>query len=554
MISVLYVDDEPDLLEIGKIFLEMIGNFSVDICSSALEALKLLEQTSYNAVLSDYDMPEMNGIQFLKEVRVRYPKLPFIIFTGRGREEVVIEALNNGVDFYLQKGGETKSQFAELSHKLHLAVQRRRSEEQIRHLARLYAVLSKTNEAVTGLRNQDTLLAEACRIAVHEGGFLMVWAGLIDSNTRNINPVAHYSITGNPSLPPVEPGDILPVDAPPTSIAFTDGRYYIVADNRNEPRLRQWKDALLAHGFGSSAAFPLRSGKQVIGVMTFHAHEPGFFDEEEVQLLIELTDNLSIALELREREQDITELKQMSDALRSANRKLNLLNNIIRHDILNTVAGLIGLEDMALDIIPCGAAAELLQDIKNSTLMIKQQIVFTREYQDIGVTSPQWQNIHDVVARVGTHVELNGARIVPDVGDLEVFADPLLEKVFYNLMDNAIRHGETLTLIRFHWSETPDALLLFCEDDGAGVPDAVKEQIFESGFGQNTGQGLFLVREILAITGITIRETGRIGEGARFEMKIPTEAYQFRRGRVVEREYSAASPGNISLQSTRVDT
>ena len=125
MISVLYVDDDSALLDIGKIFLEKMGNFSVETCTSAPEALKRLEQTAYHAVLSDYDIPGMNGIEFLKAVRVQSPALPFIIFTGRGREDVVVEAINNGVDFYLQKGGELKSQFAELSHKLRIAVKRR---------------------------------------------------------------------------------------------------------------------------------------------------------------------------------------------------------------------------------------------------------------------------------------------------------------------------------------------------------------------------------------------------------------------------------------------
>lgn len=521
MITVLYVDDEPALRDIGKIFLERIGNFSVETCSSAPEALKRLKQTSYHAILSDYDMPEMNGIQFLKQVRADYPTLPFVIFTGRGREDVVVEALNNGVDFYLQKGGEPKSQFAELSHKLRAAVQRRRSDERIKHLARLYAVLSRTNEAASSLRDRDSLLSEACRIAVHEGGFLLVWAGLIDPETGSIRPVAHYSVTGNLSLPPAEPGDALPIDAPPTSIAFRDGRYYVAGDNREDPALQGWRDNLLAYGFGSSAAFPLRSGDQLIGAITFHAREPGFFDEEEVQLLLELTDNISIALELMEREQDITELKQMSNALRSANGKLNLLNNIIRHDILNTVAGLLGLEDMTLDIIRNEDAIELLHEIRSSTLKIQQQIAFTREYQDIGVNTAQWQHVEEIVARARAETGERNIIVDINVGNVEVYADPLLEKVFYNLMDNAIRYGEKITTIRFSAITVPEGLALICEDDGIGVPDCVKERIFEQGYGKNTGQGLFLVREILAITGISIRENGTYGQGARFEMIIP---------------------------------
>ncbi len=125
MYRILYVDDEPNLLEICKLFLERSGQFSVDSITSAPAALALLNTKNYDAIISDYQMPEMDGIEFLKTVRSSGNTIPFILFTGRGREEVVIQALNEGADFYLQKGGEPKSQFAELEHEIHQAIQSR---------------------------------------------------------------------------------------------------------------------------------------------------------------------------------------------------------------------------------------------------------------------------------------------------------------------------------------------------------------------------------------------------------------------------------------------
>jgi len=133
MAVILYVDDEPALLEIGKIYLESHAGFQVATLSFAQRALDELATRHFDAILSDYQMPEMNGIEFLKEVRRKYGNIPFILFTGRGREEIVIQAINNGADFYVQKGGEVKSQFAELAHHIQAAIERRTAIDRLRH-------------------------------------------------------------------------------------------------------------------------------------------------------------------------------------------------------------------------------------------------------------------------------------------------------------------------------------------------------------------------------------------------------------------------------------
>jgi len=132
MLSILYVDDEPALLDIAKVFLEKTGDFSVRTTGSAAAALEYLKTNPVDAILADYQMPDIDGIQLLITVRQQFGDIPFILFTGRGREEIVIQAINNGADFYIQKGGDPKAQFAELIHKIRKSVENRQARNAVK--------------------------------------------------------------------------------------------------------------------------------------------------------------------------------------------------------------------------------------------------------------------------------------------------------------------------------------------------------------------------------------------------------------------------------------
>lgn len=155
MYRLLYVDDEPGLLEIGKIFLERSGEFKVDTLPSAVGALDHLKSVHYDTIISDYQMPIIDGITFLKTLRLNKDTTPFIIFTGKGREEVVIEALNSGADFYLQKGGDPTAQFAELVHKIHHAIDRKQADLALKKSERDYRnLVQHANEGIIVVQDQ----------------------------------------------------------------------------------------------------------------------------------------------------------------------------------------------------------------------------------------------------------------------------------------------------------------------------------------------------------------------------------------------------------------
>lgn len=107
MLSLLYVDDKPEFLDLVKLFMAKRGRFSISTCQSASEAIKDLSMNRYDVIISDYYMPGMDGLAFLRTIRKRGDKTPFIMCTGFGGDPEKEEALGAGADFYIVKGGDS---------------------------------------------------------------------------------------------------------------------------------------------------------------------------------------------------------------------------------------------------------------------------------------------------------------------------------------------------------------------------------------------------------------------------------------------------------------
>jgi signal transduction histidine kinase len=228
---------------------------------------------------------------------------------------------------------------------------------------------------------------------------------------------------------------------------------------------------------------------------------------------------------LREWEQ-ILQQKKTEEALQVTNKKLNLLSSITRHDILNHLSGLRGYVELSKDLTTNPRLLAFIEKEEHEAEAIFRLIEFTRFYQNIGIKKPIWQNVAGVILEGSQTLDLKGIELELDPVSVKIFADPLLERVFYNLIENSIRHGEKVKKIQFHVKEGAQGLTITEEDDGAGVPPEKKEAIFTHQFFTHTGFGLFLSREILSITGITIEENGEPGTGARFVLHVPGGYYR----------------------------
>ncbi|MEN6341339.1 MAG: ATP-binding protein [Methanospirillum sp.] len=218
---------------------------------------------------------------------------------------------------------------------------------------------------------------------------------------------------------------------------------------------------------------------------------------------------------------DITDHRLAEESLIRVYQKMGLMTSIVRHDILNQLTILRGYLMVAREMSVVPEMQEALETVDVAAEKIQYQILFTREYQTIGSSSPRWQGLPAVIRKADASLRPHRLTVAVEIDEIECYADPLLERIFYNLIENTLRHAPDATMVRVTSRMTPQALEIVYEDDGPGMPTALKETIFLQGYGQNTGLGLFLVREILSITGISLTEEGVEGEGARFVIRVP---------------------------------
>ncbi len=893
MISVLYLDDEATLLEVCKLFLERTGEFLVNTECSPRLALDTLRGGSYDAVISDYQMPEMDGIEFLQLLRKEHPLLPFIIFTGKGREDIAVAAFESGADFYLQKGGDPVAQFAELSHKIRKSVEHRKAEQALRESETRFRSLIQNTSDIVRILDRDGRIVydspaasrilgypESYFIGKHPADFIhpedrniviTAFAQVLDSTnpgtptefrirradgkyvdvestgmnllgvkgvdgivttTRVITerkhaervlreseekyrdlydnaPNAYYSIGTDGRITQcnhqagvvlgIRCGDLvgkkiagfyadtglgkekahrlfaafrngkeivdeelqmqradgnliwinLTVNAMRDASGTITGSRTIITDitgrkamedelrKKNEDlgaafeeltaieeELRQNTEELVQNqqllrtsetsyrtlaenipgivyrlfvkegsrmqffnsmltiktgyvpeeletGASSPIVLPIhpedrervsRTVKEAVRENTpfvleyrmitkngaiRHFIERGrpvfdaqgkleFIDgiindiserkqaEQDLaesrraldtlihnlpdmvyrcrndpewtmefvsdgckeltgydsvdlvgnrrlsygSLIVEedrkeVWDNVQAGIDSKKPFQmvyrihdrhgqirwvweqgrgvfsntgeliaiegyiaDISGHKHTEEALRTANRKLQLLSGITRHDIRNQLLTLRGAVELIGSDPLDRESQKWLGLAKKAAAAIEGQIEFTKDYEHLGMKEPRWQNVTRVFRHAMLPILMCDISLELPAYEFDIFADPLLEKVFYNLLDNALRHGGDVTRITLSCHETDAGLKIILQDNGQGVHGEDKQCIFEQNFGRNTGLGLFLSREILSITGISIAETGTFGNGARFEFMVPKGTYK----------------------------
>jgi PAS domain S-box-containing protein len=470
MITVIGVSRDSAYLGLVREVLDPEGDIQVRAFTSGHEALAVL--SSCDAIIVDVSPQDMDGIDLLRAVR-ESSRIPFIFLADPGTADREDDAIAAGADYFFVKISDTRSQVLRIARWIRVAVSRSRDEAVlVENEARYHELVENANLIILKLDKESKIT------------FINEYARNYFGLKRDEVPdrlLAETIISAIGTDPVREMGYFV------RDVGTRTDRYTVRETEhvkKNGVRVWiSWRNKPL-----------LDKDNTVTGLISFGT--------------------------------DMTERRKAEQALFRANAKLNLLNSITRHDILNELTVLGGYIGMTRELSHDREMLEFIEHEKKAAKAIRNMIKFTKDYQDIGLYRPQWQYLKNIVSLLANTVDFGDVILRNDLGRLEIYADPLFEKVVYSLLENAIRHGGPITFIRLSYRIVNSVCIVICEDNGAGVADEDKEKIFLREFGKHTGFGLFLSREILSITGFSIRETGIPGNGARFEILIPEGSFR----------------------------
>lgn len=312
-LHVLHVEDDPDFADLVSAFLERADEqMTVSIAHTASEGLAHLSRNDVECIVSDYDMPEMDGLEFLETVRESHPDLPFILFTGKGSEEIASEAIAAGVTDYLQKASGTEL-YELLANRIRNAVQQYRNATLAGKLDRIRTVIRDINQVLVRSQSREELDEAVCTALSQVEPYQLVWIGEYDPESETVVPRASAGketdyldeITITIGSEPTGRG--------PTGRAIRDREIAITQSIPADADFEPWVEPAADRGYLSSAAIPLLHDETLYGVLNVYCDRPEAFDEEERSLLTELGDDIAHGLHRIDRERELQRFREAAE-------------------------------------------------------------------------------------------------------------------------------------------------------------------------------------------------------------------------------------------------
>ena len=464
MIRLLYVDDDSGMVEIVKYILDADGRFETKAVQTAEEGLIEIGAKEFDAIISDYQMPQCNGIDFLKEVRSRRQSMPFVFFTCVNDPEVIREALNHGADLFVEKNGNIINRLETMMEKLVCIVEEGRRSNDAPEVGEDSQLLLDSIADMMLLTSRTLKVKQMNRSA-------MKAIGMCEEREWYLTDVVHKD-------------DVEMAEAD-INRSLTENKHDPV-----EFRVRGIKGYM-----------------RVEAVASYH-YEKGII--------------VGIVLLLR----DISGKYETMMELVEQNKKLDLILGLTRHDLLNNVAAAetyLKTLDAALEEKHKRRYVEKALDNLES---MRSQLQLIKQYQDLGMFERQWIDVGEAIDLAASQVDLGTVVFEQDLSGLMIKVDHMLDKVFFNILSNSVKHGDHVTHISALYQTGRNGITIVIEDDGIGIPSREKRSIFEYGYKERRGHGLNFVQELLSRSGMSIREIGTPGLGSKFEIFVPEGLYK----------------------------
>ncbi|WP_434521240.1 PAS domain S-box protein [Halorubrum sp. AS12] len=580
-IDVLHVDDDPSVLDLTEAYFEReLDSVAVTSVTDPETALDRLDGGAFDCVVSDYDMPATDGLEFFDALRERHRKIPFVLYTGKGSEEIASQALNAGVTGYFQKGG--PEQLRRLANRVDQAVEEYRTKEIADRYSTVIEALGYPVYVVdeTGaFRFVNEPFAELIgydreEIVGRTPAFIKDDVAVAEAEERlgtilsDSGPdVQHFAVDivpkeGDP-IPCRDHMAALPYEG--DSFGGSVGILRDVSDERERREELETKTRALDEApVGITITDPEQDDNPMVYVNDRFVEMTGYdraesigvncrflqgpdTEEASVQQLREAIDaweptsvellnyrkdgtefwnRVSVA-PIRDADgtvthwvgfqEDITAFKQRETALERQNDRLDSFASIVSHDLRNPLNVAQGRVQLAREASDDAENLDAALDaLDRMESIVERTLALAREGETVG--DPEPVDLAAVVADSWSTVDTASATLSVDT-EREVLADPdRLRNLFENLMRNAVDHaGEDVSL---RVGDLPDGF--FVEDDGPGIDPAVADSLFEpgeSGTAGNTGFGLAIVQEIATAHGWTVEATAGEEGGARFEVR-----------------------------------
>jgi diguanylate cyclase (GGDEF)-like protein len=328
-LSVLIVEDsEDDAALVAHELKRADDQAQIERVETGAGLQAALLRQHWDIVISDYRMPQFNGLAALRMVREHSAELPFIIVSATIGEEVAVEAMRAGANDYVMKGKlarllpAVRRELREAAARVTRDAERKAQQQRIERLNRVRAVMSGINALIVRVRDREELYREACRITVEHGQFLMAWLGTTDRDAVQVKSVAMHGVVPDLfAFVQAAMHDGAHGKSGIVARAVRERHAVISNDIAHDPDVLLKKECL-QQGIYSLAVLPLRIAGEVVGVLVLYAGELGFFDEEEMRLLQDLASDIAFALDHIAKQEKLDYLAYYDSITGLANRTL----------------------------------------------------------------------------------------------------------------------------------------------------------------------------------------------------------------------------------------